>query len=188
MTGSMTAQWPAPSSTTYENVEVALSKKCWTERGMALPRWEAIFYTMKDISFNKTSGDSMHTPSPLPEARLVAHLFDQASQPPSPATRERLAQALLDWTTAGLAALDLPAAATMRGIAMEVSPGTGPSRVFGGAAAHPVGAAFANAAIAHLREIDDAHRAAMLRARPAAVRARRRAFRKRAGPGPVNRP
>ncbi len=35
----------------------------------------------------------MHTPSPLPEARLVAHLFDQASQPPSPATRERLAQA-----------------------------------------------------------------------------------------------
>ncbi|BFO55374.1 MULTISPECIES: MmgE/PrpD family protein [Comamonadaceae] len=103
----------------------------------------------------------MHASS-LPEARLVAHLFDQSSRPLSPATRERLAQALLDWTTAGLAALDLPAAATMRGIAMEVSPGTGPSRVFGGAATHPVGAAFANAAIAHLREIDDAHRAAML--------------------------
>lgn len=104
----------------------------------------------------------MHAPSALPEAGLVAHLFDQAARPLTTVTRERLAQALLDWSTAGLAALDLPAAPTMRHIAMEVSPGDGTSQVFGGTAANPMAAAFANAAIAHLREIDDAHRAAML--------------------------
>lgn len=104
----------------------------------------------------------MHARSPLPEAGLVAHLFDQAAQPLTAATRERLAQALMDWATAGQAALDLPAAATMRSLAMEAAPGDGPSRVFGGMRANPMAAAFANAAIAHLREIDDAHRAAML--------------------------
>lgn len=104
----------------------------------------------------------MHVNSSLPEARLVAHLFDQAARPLTSATRERLAQALLDWTTAGLAALDLPAAPTMRRIAVEVAPGEGPAPVLGGPSTHPVAAAFANAAIAHLREIDDAHRAAML--------------------------
>lgn len=104
----------------------------------------------------------MDVPSPLPEARLVGHLFDQASRPLSAATRERLAQALLDWTTAGLAALDLAAAPTMRRIAIELAPGEGQSRVFGGARTNPMAAAFANAGIAHLREIDDAHRAAML--------------------------
>lgn len=104
----------------------------------------------------------MHISSPLPEAGLVAHLFDQSARPLTTATRERLAQALLDWSTAGLAALDLPAAAAMRHLALEAAPGEGPSRTFGGPGANPMAAAFANAAIAHLREIDDAHRAAML--------------------------
>lgn len=104
----------------------------------------------------------MNTTTTLPEAELVQHLYGQAARPLTAATRERLAQALLDWTTAGLAGLDLPAAAAMRHLAVELSPGSGGASVFGGTATNPVAAAFANAAIAHLREIDDAHRAAML--------------------------
>lgn len=102
----------------------------------------------------------------LPEATLVAHVQAQAARPLRPATRERLAQALLDWATAGWSALDLPAAQTLRELGVTLMPSAGPSTVFGGDAARnrvtPLAAGFVNAGIAHLREIDDAHRAAML--------------------------
>ena len=83
-------------------------------------------------------------------------------RPIRPATRERLAQALLDWFTAGWAAIDMPAANTMRSLALDSLPGSGPASLFGGGQAQALAAAFGNAAISHLREIDDAHRAAML--------------------------
>jgi 2-methylcitrate dehydratase PrpD len=98
----------------------------------------------------------------LPETNLVAHVLAQAAAPVSAATRERLAQALLDWFTAGWSALELPAAQQLRGLATALGPAAGVSAVFGGAPAHAMTAAFANAGITHLREIDDAHRAAML--------------------------
>lgn len=98
----------------------------------------------------------------LPEATLVAHVIAQAARPMPAATRERLAQALLDVFTAGWSAWALPAAARLRQLGRELFPGPGDAAVFGGACATPLGAAFANAGIAHLREIDDAHRAAML--------------------------
>lgn len=97
-----------------------------------------------------------------PEQTLVTHLADLQRRPISPATRARLAQALLDWFTAGWSAAATPAAATYRQVARDCHPGAGPAPVFGGAGANANGAAFANAAIAHVREIDDAHRAAML--------------------------
>ena len=53
-------------------------------------------------------------------------------------------------------------AAPYRVMAAKAFPGAGPAPVFGGGALTPLGAGFSNAAIAHLREIDDAHRAAML--------------------------
>lgn len=100
--------------------------------------------------------------STVPEDRLVAHVIDQSRAPLSTATRERLAQALLDWFTAGWSALRTEPAARLRRLAAELHPCPGPAPVFGGTAATPPAAAFANAGIAHLREIDDAHRAAML--------------------------
>lgn len=100
----------------------------------------------------------------LPESTLVAHLFDQAAQPLRAVTRARLAQALLDWFTAGWSARDLPAAATLRGLGRTLMPGAGQAALFGtnAACATPLAAGFVNAGITHLREIDDAHRAAML--------------------------
>lgn len=100
----------------------------------------------------------------LPESRLVKHLLAQAAQPMSTATRERLAQALLDWFTAGWSARDMPGAVTLRGLGRSLMPGAGDATVFDSAAAGltPLAAGFVNAAITHLREIDDAHRAAML--------------------------
>lgn len=98
----------------------------------------------------------------LPEAKLARHLAALPSRPLSQATRDRLAQALLDWFTAGWSALPMPQAATLRSLSRDVSPADGGAPVFGGPAMTPLGAAFANAGIAHLREIDDAHRAAML--------------------------
>lgn len=100
----------------------------------------------------------------LPESALVAHLVHQAAQPLSAATRARLAQALLDWFTAGWSARDLPAAATLRRLGLAMMPGAGEAALFGGdrCGSTPMAAAFVNAGIAHLREIDDAHRAAML--------------------------
>ncbi len=98
----------------------------------------------------------------LPETALSAHVAALSSRPLDDATRARLSQALLDWFTAGWAALDLPAAATFRQLAATTAGATGPAPVFGGTGLPPMAAGFANAAIAHLREIDDAHRAAML--------------------------
>ncbi|CAB3654194.1 MmgE/PrpD family protein [Achromobacter pestifer] len=98
----------------------------------------------------------------IPENTLVAHLGSMRQRPISMPTRERLAQALLDWFTAGWSAKEASAAATYRSAARDCHPGTGVAPVFGGSGMNPNGAAFANAAIAHIREIDDAHRAAML--------------------------
>ena len=94
----------------------------------------------------------------------MAHVVAQAKRSMPPATRARLAQALLDWFTAGWSAASMPAAAQLRalGHALMPSDARDASPVFGGAGSTPLGAAFANAGIAHLREIDDAHRAAML--------------------------
>lgn len=124
---------------------------------------------MKDMSFNKTisgalASRALHvSPGGQAEMRLVAHVLAQGARPLAPATRARLAQALLDWFTAGWSALDMPAAARLRGLAQAVFPGSASSPVFGQTVGlGPVAAGFANAGIAHLREIDDAHRAAML--------------------------
>lgn len=102
------------------------------------------------------------SPTRLPEDTLVDHIVAQATCPISADTRARLPQALLDWFTAGWSGAAMPLAATMRQATMDALPGTGPAPVFGGSSASPLAAACANAAIAHLREIDDAHRAAML--------------------------
>ncbi|MGY2488342.1 MmgE/PrpD family protein [Cupriavidus sp. CP313] len=96
------------------------------------------------------------------EAVLVGHLCALQRRPIAQATRNRLAQAMLDWFTAGWSAAAMPLAAAMRDVAEACNPGPGTAPVFGGTALNAPGAAFANAAIAHLREIDDAHRAAML--------------------------
>ena len=98
----------------------------------------------------------------IPEAALSAHLSDLPMQVPDDVTRDRLAQALLDWFTAGLAAVDLPAVAVLRDLAAIGTAASGAAPVFGQPPLPPSGAGMANAAIAHLREIDDAHRAAML--------------------------
>lgn len=102
------------------------------------------------------------TDTDLPEARLLAHTCALIDRPLSTASRERLAQALLDWLTAGWSALDMADAQRLRGLAARLHPGAGPAAVFGGTALSPLAAAFANAGISHLREIDDAHRTAML--------------------------
>jgi 2-methylcitrate dehydratase PrpD len=100
----------------------------------------------------------------LPESTLIAHLFHQAAQPLTAVTRARLAQALLDWFTAGWSAQDMPAAATLRALGQSLMPGAGEAALFGANTAKvtPLAAGFVNAGITHLREIDDAHRAAML--------------------------
>jgi 2-methylcitrate dehydratase PrpD len=98
----------------------------------------------------------------LPEDALLQRLVQLQQRPVSAATRERLAQALLDWFTAGWSGLALPAADRLRTLASTCVPGTGPAPVFGGGLCQPLAAAMANAGIAHLREVDDAHRAAML--------------------------
>ncbi|OZI18917.1 2-methylcitrate dehydratase [Bordetella genomosp. 9] len=106
---------------------------------------------------------------PIPEDTLVRHVLSLQTRPVSPATRQRLAQALLDWYTAGWSGMPLDAASRLRGLALRCHPGAGTAAVFGGtpdggtgAGMNAMAAAFANAGIAHLREIDDAHRAAML--------------------------
>jgi len=102
------------------------------------------------------------TTAELPEATLVADVLAQARAPLRQATRERLAHAFLDWFTAGWSALGLTAAQRLRGLSDELFPSPGAAAVFGGRTAMPMAAAFANAGITHLREIDDAHRTAML--------------------------
>ncbi|HSV46009.1 MAG TPA: MmgE/PrpD family protein, partial [Ramlibacter sp.] len=98
----------------------------------------------------------------LPEDLLVEQVLACQVRPVAQATRARLAQALLDWFTAGWSGAAMPLAARMRAVAAASMPSAGPAPVFGGTSATPLAAAFSNAAIAHLREIDDAHRAAML--------------------------
>lgn len=97
-----------------------------------------------------------------PEHTLVDQTLAVIERPLTPSTRERLTQALLDWLTAGWAARSLPAAARMRALASVLHAGEGAAPVFGGPPMTAMAAAMANAGIAHLREIDDAHRAAML--------------------------
>ncbi len=98
-----------------------------------------------------------------PEIRLSEYLASLASRPLSADTRHRVAQALLDWFTAGASAATQPAARDLRQLAGAMFPGDGKAPVFGGACAvSAMGAAFCNAGITHLREIDDAHRTAML--------------------------
>jgi 2-methylcitrate dehydratase PrpD len=59
---------------------------------------------------------------------------------------------------------DMPAAAALRGLGQALMSGVGEAAVFGGypARATALAAGFINAGMAHLREIDGAHRAAML--------------------------
>ncbi len=105
----------------------------------------------------------MTTAASLPESTLVRHVLAEARRPLPAATRTRLVQALLDWFTAGWSAIDHPGAAPFRSLMRATLPdGGGSSAVFGGGTASAPAAAFANAGIAHLREIDDAHRTAML--------------------------
>jgi 2-methylcitrate dehydratase PrpD len=111
---------------------------------------------MKAVSTNKTAM------STLPEDALLQRLGQLQQRPVSAATRERLSQALLDWFTAGWSGLALPAADRLRALASTCVPGAGAAPVFGGGLCQPLAAAMANAGIAHLREVDDAHRAAML--------------------------
>lgn len=98
----------------------------------------------------------------VPEDSLVAQLVARQAAAIAPATRERLAQALMDWFTAGWSGLEMPPAAPIRRAALDVLTGPGDAPIFGAGTATPLAAAFANAGICHLREIDDAHRAAML--------------------------
>lgn len=101
--------------------------------------------------------------SRLPETTLVEHVLAQAGRPVPADTRARIAQALLDWFTAGWSGAAMGAAASFRQLAATAfGCASGSAPVFGGTPAAVLPAGFANAAIAHLREIDDAHRAAML--------------------------
>lgn len=99
----------------------------------------------------------------LPETRLCAYVASLPERALPAVTRERLAQALLDWFTAGWSGLALPGAASTRALAEEVFCATGPAPVFGGRHGFTIaGAAFVNSGVTHLREIDDAHRGALL--------------------------
>ncbi|MDH2049794.1 MmgE/PrpD family protein [Achromobacter marplatensis] len=104
----------------------------------------------------------MNRPVLTRENSLVVHLCGLSQRPIASHTRERLAQAFLDWFTAGWSGATATCAENYRRVAGDCHPGAGDAPVFGGAQMNANGAAFANAAIAHIREIDDAHRAAML--------------------------
>jgi 2-methylcitrate dehydratase PrpD len=96
------------------------------------------------------------------ESRLCAYIASLPQRDFADATRHRVSQALLDWFTAGCSGSQLEAAGTLRQLAMQLFPTEGSAPVFGGGTAHPLTSAFCNAGIAHLREVDDAHRTAML--------------------------
>lgn len=71
--------------------------------------------------------------------------------------------ALLDWFTAGWSGAAMEGAGRLRDLARTLFPSDMPAPVFGAdVALTPLGVAFCNAGISHLREIDDAHRTAML--------------------------
>lgn len=102
-----------------------------------------------------------------PEDRLCAYLAALTSRALSADTRHRIAQSLLDWFTAGYSGAAMPASFKLQELAAALFPGDGQVPVFGQTssetcAVSPLGAAFCNAGITHLREIDDAHRTAML--------------------------
>ncbi|MBY4594127.1 MmgE/PrpD family protein [Ottowia caeni] len=96
------------------------------------------------------------------EERLVAHLVRLATSTPQRETRERLAHAILDWFTAGWSGQTMALAPSIESVTQLTWPGGGTAPTFGGKRLAPVAAGFCNAAVAHLREIDDAHRTAML--------------------------
>lgn len=98
-----------------------------------------------------------------PESRLSAYLASLANRKLSADTRHRVAQSLLDWFTAGYSGAAMAASHDLRKLATTLFPGQSNATVFGGTSAVSLmGAAFCNAGITHLREIDDAHRTAML--------------------------
>ncbi|MES2184101.1 MAG: MmgE/PrpD family protein [Pseudomonadota bacterium] len=98
----------------------------------------------------------------IPEAVLVRHLLSQQARTLPQDTRARSAQAALDWFTAGWSGMHMPLASAIRTLAEDAFPGEGTAMVLGGRGLSATGGAFANAGIVHLREVDDAHRAAML--------------------------
>lgn len=100
--------------------------------------------------------------SALPETELCAYLVSLRESRFDSATRWRLAQALLDWYTSGWAARDLPAVTALRELAVTSMGTVGRAPIFGGGLTGPLAAGFANGAITHLREVDDAHRAGLL--------------------------
>jgi len=69
----------------------------------------------------------------LPESRLARRVSSLREAPLDVPTRERLAQALLDWFTAGWSAAPMPLAGCFRTLAADCYPGTGETPVFGGA-------------------------------------------------------
>lgn len=98
-----------------------------------------------------------------PENRLSAYLASLAIRKLSADTRHRVAQSLLDWFTAGYSGAAMAASHDLRKLATTLFPGQSNATVFGGTSVVSLmGAAFCNAGITHLREIDDAHRTAML--------------------------
>ncbi|MGH8811411.1 MAG: MmgE/PrpD family protein, partial [Advenella sp.] len=98
-----------------------------------------------------------------PENRLSAYLASLANRKLSADTRHRIAQSLLDWFTAGYSGAAMAGSHDLRKLAATLYPGQSNAAVFGGTSAVSLmGAAFCNAGITHLREIDDAHRTAML--------------------------
>ncbi|MCC2595874.1 MmgE/PrpD family protein [Pusillimonas sp. MFBS29] len=96
------------------------------------------------------------------ESRLCAYIASLPQRDFVDATRHRVSQALLDWFTAGCSGSSLAAASTLQQLALQLIPAEGAAPIFGGGAAHPLATALCNAGIAHLCEIDDAHRTAML--------------------------
>lgn len=97
------------------------------------------------------------------ERLLIDHIFTLATQQPTFSTRERVAHALLDWFTAGWATNGNTRATNIYKLAKDVFGANDEAPVFGSKhGLSTVAAAFANAGITHICEIDDAHRAAML--------------------------
>ena len=99
----------------------------------------------------------------LAEDRLCEYAASLGDREFSMDTRQRVGQALLDWFTAGWSGAGLAAATQLRTLAESIFPGSSRAPVFGAPARlTAIGAAFANAGVTHLREIDDAHRTALL--------------------------
>lgn len=99
---------------------------------------------------------------PISEQALLQVLQDQRSRPIADVTRARLSQALMDWFTAGWSGAEMPGSKSMMHLTSLSFPGGGDSPTFCGTMLSPLAAGFINSGVAHLREIDDAHRSAML--------------------------